>query len=178
MDSSSDVSVLNTLITTTIDSANGFERSAENAKGGALEHMFTEFATERRRVVTQLQATVRTLGGEPNDDGSLKADLHRRFEDLRNAFGGGDKAVIEEVERGEDYIKGKYETALKDGDLSPQARAAVEEAYQSVKAGHDRASALKHAQNGDSGAMAGQYQQAMGGDQDGLNASSAGGPAI
>ena len=179
MDAAHDISVLNSLITTTIDSANGFERSAENAKGGGLEQMFTEFGSERRRVVAQLQAQVRNLGGEPEDDGSLKADLHRRFEDLRKAFGGGDKAVIEEVERGEDYIKGKYETALQDQGLSPAARSAIEEAYVSVKAGHDRASALKHAQNGDTGALAGQYQQAVGGgDPDGLNASSAAGPAI
>jgi uncharacterized protein (TIGR02284 family) len=65
--------------------------------------------------------------------------------DLKKAFtGSDDKAVIQEVERGEDYIKAKYETALRDADLDPSARDAVEKAYQSVKAGHDRASALKH----------------------------------
>ena len=50
---------------------------------------------------------MRAKGGTPNDDGSLKADLHRRWVDLRAAIAGdgGDKAVIEEVERGEDYIK-------------------------------------------------------------------------
>jgi len=51
---------------------------------------------------------------------------------------------VQEVERGEDYIKEKYEAALSDSELSPSARAAVEQAYQSVRAGHDRASQLKH----------------------------------
>ena len=139
-----DVSVLNTLITTTIDSINGFERSAENVKGTQFERLFEDFAQERRRVVSRLQEHVRSIGGTPNDDGSLKADLHRRFEDLRTALGGGDKAVIEEVERGEDYLKAKYEAALKDGQLSPECRAIIEEAYQSVRAGHDRARDLKH----------------------------------
>ena len=143
-----DISVLNTLITTTIDSANGFERSAENVRGGQFEQMFTEFAQERREIVGQLQEHVRMHGGEPNDDGSLKADLHRRFEDLRNAFGGGDKSVIEEVERGEDYIKSKYQAALEDEKLSPDCRALIERAFQSVRAGHDRASQLKHAMQG------------------------------
>ncbi len=146
MDQNHDISVLNTLITTTIDSADGFERSAEDAGTGRFVEMFREFATERRQVVARLQETVRSLGGTPNDDGSLKADLHRRWVDLRSAItgDGGDKAIIEEVERGEDYLKAKYDTALEDTALSPTAQSVIREAYQSVRAGHDRASALKH----------------------------------
>ena len=140
-----DISVVNSLITTTIDSANGFERSAEDADVPQFVEMFRSFAGERRQVVGMLQEHVRKLGGTPNDDGSLKADLHRRFVDLRDAISkGGDKEVIEEVERGEDYIKGKYDTALADTQLSAETQAVLREAYQSVRAGHDRASALKH----------------------------------
>jgi uncharacterized protein (TIGR02284 family) len=143
-----DISVINSLITTTIDSANGFERSAENVQGGQFEQMFREFAQERRQLVGRLQEHVRQMGSTPNDDGSLKADLHRRFEDLRAALGGGDKAIIAEVERGEDYIKNKYETALNDDRLSPECRTIIQEGYQSVRAGHDRASQLKHSLQG------------------------------
>ena len=139
-----DVSVLNTLITTTIDSAHGFERSAENADAARFQSMFQEFATERRQCVNDLQARVRQLGGDPADDGSLKADVHRRWLDMKNAITGtGDKSVIEEVERGEDYIKEKYETALKDDKLSAETRMVITKAYDSVRRGHDRASALK-----------------------------------
>jgi uncharacterized protein (TIGR02284 family) len=145
-----DINVLNTLITTTIDSADGFERSAEDAGTGRFVEMFREFATERRQVVARLQETVRSLGGTPNDDGSLKADLHRRWVDLRSAISGdgGDKAIIDEVERGEDYLKAKYDAALEDTELSPTAQGAIRDAYQSVRAGHDRASALKHSMEG------------------------------
>jgi uncharacterized protein (TIGR02284 family) len=145
-----DIDILNSLITTTIDSALGFERSAEDSESGRFAPLFRDFAAERRQIVSRLQETVRTLGGTPNDDGSLKADLHRRWVDLRAALAGdgGDRAVIEEVERGEDYLKGKYEAALKDEDLSPTAMAAISDAYQSVRAGHDTASALKHRMQG------------------------------
>ena len=144
-----DISVVNSLITTTIDSANGFERSAQDADVPQFVEMFRSFAGERRQVVGMLQGHVRTLGGEPNDDGSLKADLHRRWVDLRDAISkGGDREIIEEVERGEDYLKGKYDTALADTQLSPETLAVIREAYQSVRAGHDRASALKHSMQG------------------------------
>jgi uncharacterized protein (TIGR02284 family) len=139
-----DVSVVNSLITTTIDSANGFERSAEDADVPQFVEMFRSFAGERRQVVGMLQQHVRKLGATPNDDGSLKADLHRRWVDLRDAISkGGDQEIIEEVERGEDYLKGKYDAALADTELSPETLAVIREAYQSVRAGHDRASALK-----------------------------------
>jgi len=140
-----DIAVLNSLITTTIDSANGFERSAEDADVPQFVDMFREFSQERRQVVGRLQERVRTLGGTPNDDGSLKADLHRRWVDLRDAISrGGDREIVEEVERGEDYLKAKYDAALEDRELGPETLALIREAYQSVRAGHDRASALKH----------------------------------
>ena len=144
-----DINVLNSLITTTIDSANGFERSAEDADVPQFVDMFREFAQERRQVTGRLQERVSALGGTPNDDGSLKADLHRRWVDLRDAISrGGDQEIIEEVERGEDYLKAKYDAALQDSELSPETLALIREAYQSVRAGHDRASALKHGMQG------------------------------
>jgi uncharacterized protein (TIGR02284 family) len=176
--STRDIEILNSLVTTTIDSANGFERSAENVHDGSLRSMFEDFARERREVVSRLQSQVSALGGTPNDDGSLKADLHRRFEDLRQAIGGGTKAVVEEVERGEDYIKAKYETAMRDDSLGAETRALLAQCFESVRAGHDRASALKHSmQDGGDSATASAYQDSVGLDRD-ASASSAGGPAI
>ena len=47
-------------------------------------------------------------------------------------------------ERGEDYLKEKFETALSAGSLWRKSRAVVERAYQSVRSGNDQVSALKH----------------------------------
>jgi uncharacterized protein (TIGR02284 family) len=140
-----DIDVVNSLITTTIDSANGFERSGADTELPRFADMFREFSAERRKVVGRLQERVRALGGTANDDGSLAANLHRRWVDLRDAISrGGDHEIIEEVERGEDYLKGKYDEALADNELSAETLTVIREAYQSVRAGHDRVSALKH----------------------------------
>lgn len=145
----SEVSTLNTLITTTIDSVNGFERSAENANGSRFQSFFREMAQDRRQVVSRLQDEVRRLGGTPEDDGSVKAALHRGWEDLTNALtGSDDKAVINEVERGEDYLKDKWETALRSDDLSAETRSLLTECFASVRRGHDRARDMKHAMEG------------------------------
>ena len=148
MDDSSNtagISTLNTLIATTIDSINGYEDSAQNIDNERFREIFRQSADERQRIVENLRAEVRRLGGDPEESGSFMGKTHQRFEDLKAAITGRDeKAIINEVERGEDYLKGKFETALKDGDLGGESRQVVEQAYQSVRSGHDQISQLKH----------------------------------
>jgi uncharacterized protein (TIGR02284 family) len=87
---------------------------------------------------------VKTLGGDPDEDSSTLAAAHRVFLNLRDSFSKGDKSVVEEVERGEDYIMGKYEDALDDNDLSDTVRPVLSQAYESIVRGHDQARNLKH----------------------------------
>ena len=142
----SEISTLNTLTTTLIDSVTGFEDAASNLDGESrLKELFRERASERNRVVEELRSEVRRLGGNPEDDGSFLGKSHQRFLDLKSVVMGRDeKAIINEVERGEDYLKEKFETALEGDTLSGESRAVVERAYQSVRSGHDQVSALKH----------------------------------
>jgi len=145
MNDDTDISALNSLIKTTIDSVKGFEDAAEHSDSGRFATIFGEFAQERRQVVSTLQEEVRRLGGNPEDDSSFLAAAHRTFMDLKQSvMTRDDKAIVEEVERGEDYIKEKYQAALADDDISARTRALIEQAYTSVREGHDRASALKH----------------------------------
>ena len=142
---SSEISTLNTLIATTIDSINGYEDSAQNIDNERFREIFRQRANERQEVVENLRAEVRRLGGNPEVDGSFMGKAHQRFEDLKAAVTGRDeKAIINEVERGEDYLKGKFEAALNDGDLSGESRSVVQSCYQSVREGHDQMSSLKH----------------------------------
>ena len=144
-DRNNDISVLNSLIKTTLDSRKGFRDAADDAENTQFAAMFAEFAEERGRLATRLQAEVSRLGGNPEDDTSFLAAAHRTFMNLREAITGrDDRAIVNEVERGEDYIKAKYEEALRDDSLAPSTRAVIAEAFESVRAGHDRASALKH----------------------------------
>jgi uncharacterized protein (TIGR02284 family) len=145
---SRDTTVLNTLIATLIDSIDGYQKSAEDIHNAGLGEKFRARAQERQTVVAQLRATVSAAGGNPEDDGTILASAHRAFLDLKEAVvGRDDKAIINEVERGEDYLKEKFETAKADADLSPTARAAIDRAWDSVQAGHAEMSALKHSIN-------------------------------
>lgn len=145
MENKAQIATLNTLIATTIDSVKGYEDSAQNIDNENFREIFRQNADERQQVVGQLREEVRRLGGDPEESGSFMGAAHQRFEDLKAAITGRDeKAIINEVERGEDYIKGKFETALESGDLVGDSRSAVEQCYQAVRRGHDQISQLKH----------------------------------
>lgn len=140
-----DVTGLNTLIATLLDSIEGYQKSAGDIDNSALADKFNARARERQSAVTKLQAAVAAAGGNPEDDGTVLGSAHRVFQSLKETvMSRDDKAIVSEIERGEDYLKGKFETVLADGELSPTARTAADEAWQSVKAGHDEMSALKH----------------------------------
>jgi uncharacterized protein (TIGR02284 family) len=139
------IGTINTLIATTIDSITGYENSAKDIQSERFREIFRQRADERQQVVQQLRDEVRRLGGEPEEGGSFMGKTHQRFEDAKSAVtGGGDQSIIDEVERGEDYLKDKFETALNSGTLSGEARSIVERCYQSVKSGHDQISEIKH----------------------------------
>jgi uncharacterized protein (TIGR02284 family) len=144
MSNNHDIAKLDDLIVTTIDSVKGYEHSADHAEMLRYGSKFREFAQERRDVVSMLQEQSRQLGGTPSDFGSAAATLHRRIEDLRRALGGGDEALIAEIERGEDYLKEEYERVLDDSQITSETRSVVSRAFASVQRGHDWASQLKH----------------------------------
>ena len=144
-DTSHDIRTLNGLIATTIDSVDGYRTSASDVENPRFAELFTARASERSSVAEQLRGEVKRLGGNPEDDGTLLAAGHRAFVNLKaTVTGRDDQAIVNEVERGEDHIKAKFEDALKDDSLSPSCRTVVETAYGSVKSGHDEMRDLKH----------------------------------
>lgn len=139
-----DIKTLNSLIETTLDSADGYTEAAKDAKDASLVSLFNARSTERRAAVSKLQQCVRSLGGEPEDDGTILASAHRAFVNLRASLTSKDNtAVVDEVERGEDHIKAKFEDALKDTDVSPGTMSVISDVYASVRSGHDQMRDIK-----------------------------------
>jgi uncharacterized protein (TIGR02284 family) len=142
------VKVLNSLIETTLDSAHGYKEAAESSEDPKFKTLFSERSLKRMKLTGDLQQEVRTFGGEPQDHQSILGKAHNKFVDLKAAIMGHDeKAIVTEVERGEDFIKAKFEKVLKDDELPANVRSLIDRAFQEIKADHDQASALKHSLN-------------------------------
>jgi uncharacterized protein (TIGR02284 family) len=143
-----DIHVLNSLIETTLDSADGYREAAKETERPNFRTLFEARSFERQQVASDLQGTVRSLGGEPEDDGSILAKAHRAFLDVKHAVLRDEQAVVNSVENGEDFIKGKFESALEDSSVSATTRETIRRAYATVKDGHDQMRDLKHSLEG------------------------------
>lgn len=140
------VHVLNSLIETTLDSADGYRKAGETAENANFRTLFLDRAQRRDAMTARLQSEVRRFGGEPDDNGTALGKAHRVFLALKDKVTGhNDKSVIEEVERGEDFLKNKFEMASKDDRIGPLAKQVIDAACAEIVADHDRVSALKHA---------------------------------
>ena len=139
------ISVLNGLIETSKDGANGFRTAAEAVTNAEVKRVFTTRVELIERAAAELQAEVRRLGGDPEQTGSVAASLHRGWINLKSAVTGkDDDAIIAECERGEDVAVNNYEDAL-GKDLPAHVRALVERQYQGTLQNRDRVRALKRA---------------------------------
>lgn len=137
-----DIRTLNDLIAATLDSADGYAEAAKDSSRYA--ETFAARGFERRSAATVLQEQVATLGGTSPDEGTMLAAAHRLFVNLRHALGGGEVAVVDEVERGEDHIKAKFDDAMQDSDISSATRAVICQVAGSISAGHEAMRTLKH----------------------------------
>jgi uncharacterized protein (TIGR02284 family) len=143
--SSHDIRVLNDLIEITIDSADGYAEAAKEARAQRYSAAFQSRASERHQIAARLQQQVQALGGDAERGGSVLASAHRMFVNLRQTMSAGDHAVVAEVERGEAYIRNRFEQALQDSTLAAPTHAVIAESYRSVKSGHEQMQLLQQA---------------------------------
>jgi uncharacterized protein (TIGR02284 family) len=138
------VLVLNALIETTIDSVDGYGKAAELSRNPRFQRLFRDRAQDRQRLVEALKAEVRSVGGEPWDKASFRGRAHRAFLELRDRIGGNsDKPVIEEVERGEDFIANQFAEAADDEQLPAEARQLIKRAQETLLTEREEISAIR-----------------------------------
>ena len=128
-----------------IDSADGFESTANELKDQDLAMAFRRWASERRQQAAELANLVECNADEVDREGSWLAGLHRAYISLRTAVTNDDRqAILEEAERGEDHIKDAYEEVLK-GEPGTAISDVLHRQYARVKETHDRVRDLRDA---------------------------------
>ena len=137
---------LQQLIQVNIDSRDGFREAAKNLdnKNSSLGSTFQRMSDERASQANELQALVAQNAEKPQQSGSVSAAAHRTWMDIKTALGGGEQAVLDEAERGEDYIKDKYQSAIKDL-ASCRCVQTLEKHISAVKTAHDKVRDLRDA---------------------------------
>lgn len=131
------ISTLNSLIETCKDGEIGFSTAADGLSSPTYKANFQQYARQRGDFARELQAQVRSLGGDPEQSGSMSGSLHRGWIDIKSVITGrDDHAILAEAERGEDAAVAAYEAAL--AERLPAAVAAiVQRQAGQVRATHD-----------------------------------------
>ena len=137
------ISILNNLIETCKDGEHGFKTAAEGLTSPELRGQFLQYSRERSQMVSNLQAEVRRLGGDPEKAGSIAGAMHRGWLDIKSVVTGkDDHAIVAEAERGEDAAKAAYEAALQ-ATLPATAQLLVQQQAVKVRQAHDDVRALR-----------------------------------
>ncbi len=124
--------VLKTLTDTAFDSIEGYSKAAEKANDPRLKSALLKRRERREQTVAALNAEIQRQGGELITKGTLTGEAHQLWLSISDAFEDGNEAAAERVEEGEDYLKGKFESALEDDDLDPQSRTVVQQCYAEI----------------------------------------------
>lgn len=138
------IGTLNHLISVAKDGVNGMSSAAENAHDPGLQDRLRRLCDERGRVATELQGTVRSLGGSPDDSGTAMGTAHRWFMNAKDSVAGyDDKRLLEECERGEDYAMKEFRDALRQ-NLPADISQRVQSCFTQVKSSHDEIRRLRN----------------------------------
>jgi uncharacterized protein (TIGR02284 family) len=143
MDENNAISVVENLIETNKDGQKGYQDAATHVKRADLKTYFNEQSLERSRFAGELEAELVRLGKpDKKVSGSASAALHRAWIDTKVALGGGDKTILESVEKGEDTAKDSYQKSLQ-GTLPANLTEIIRRQAASVQQAHDKVRNLR-----------------------------------
>jgi uncharacterized protein (TIGR02284 family) len=136
--------MLHDLLQICMDGVKGYELAADKVRANHAE-LFRQFGRDRDQCANELRNEITRRGGDGEKKGDLTGAAHRGWINLKAALTTGEKAVIDECERGEDAAVAAYQNALNENALPPDLEVILTRHYRKVKNAHDQVSAIKHA---------------------------------
>lgn len=137
------VSVLNSLIETCEDGRAGYRQAAEHSNEPQLSSTFSRLAQQRTEYAEELRQEVRTMGGEPAEEGTVAGKLYRGWMNIKENITGNDPhAIIADCEKGEDQALENYRDAL-EHELPQNVRSVVERQFTGISQAHDHIRSLE-----------------------------------
>jgi uncharacterized protein (TIGR02284 family) len=119
------------------DGQKGFADIGEKLKDETLKRYFLAESLKRANFRAELENELHRAGvADVKESGTVAGALHRTWGDLKAKLGGGDHALLETAEQGEDAAKKAYKDAL-DKELPLPIRQLLTEQQAHVLTSHD-----------------------------------------
>ena len=126
--------ILNDLIATCRDSAEGFGKAAKGAHSDQLREQLTEIERTRGDFADQLTELAKNLGFQAETTGHIGEILHSGWVDLEARIRPEpDGHLIEECRRGEEDTLKHFDSALSRNEFPAGARGLVEQQRQQIR---------------------------------------------
>jgi uncharacterized protein (TIGR02284 family) len=141
------LSILNDLVETCRRGQSAFRNAAESCQNGEFRRLFNIFLQQRTQFITELQAEVHRLGGEPISGGSVPLfgnTVPFRSSATVKSTARDEASVIAECQREEAAAVNDYQEALK-ADLPLDVQYVVKRQYMDIKDAYDRIRILQRA---------------------------------
>ncbi|OGX89723.1 PA2169 family four-helix-bundle protein [Hymenobacter coccineus] len=146
MEAKATQALLNELVETLKDGQKGYADAMTDVEDSSLKDTFKHLAVQRAGYITEIEDQMFKLDLHPKTDegSSVTGTIHRAWIDLKAAITSKDNhAVLAECERGEDYAKKAYATALKAQDLPSALKSVLEKQSQGINEAHDKIRGLR-----------------------------------
>ncbi|MGJ8665666.1 MAG: ferritin-like domain-containing protein [Patiriisocius sp.] len=125
---------LNELLTKNYDAEAGYKKAADLVEGSQLKTYFQSQAKNRYDFGHALKSEIKGIGGEVDKGTSLKGDAHRTWMSIKDTFSATDnKAMLEEVVRGEEAAVEEYQEILKEATLAPTTQKLIKNQVTSIQ---------------------------------------------
>ena len=134
---------LRSVIQSLIDGQEGFQKIGDELKDPTLKRYFAAESLKRASFRGDLESMLHTEGvHDVKESGTVSSALHRAWGDIKAKLGGGDHALLETAEQGEDAAKKAYKEAL-DNELPLPVHQLLSTQYAHIQESHDYVKAAR-----------------------------------
>jgi uncharacterized protein (TIGR02284 family) len=122
------------------DGHKGFAELAEHIKDPEVRNFFSKESHTRAQYAMELESAA---GLKNEERGTVTGAMHRFWGEMKGKMGGGDHALLEAAEQGEDAAKEAYEEALKEKTISPNLMQILRMQQSHILQAHDQVKAFR-----------------------------------
>ncbi|MCR5889524.1 PA2169 family four-helix-bundle protein [Hymenobacter sp. J193] len=108
----------------------GYERAVAESQDAELRGYYKQLVSQSQQFATDLNSHLARVGGQREDETTLKGKVYRAWMDAKAAVTGNDeKAILGSNVYGEEWALKAYEDALRDQTLNGPVRQAIQRQY-------------------------------------------------
>lgn len=128
------------------DSQRGYAEAADRVDSPEVKAILLKLGNGRAPLIAQIDAEMAVDSNGPPQGGTVKGTLHRAWIDIREALArSSEHAVLDECERGEEYLLQRYATVLADDRVPLHVKTVLRTHPAAIQADLDRVKAMKQA---------------------------------